>query len=154
MVVTTYLHNETLKRKDVANLTWITNGIIPWGGSLGVVTNYINTVGKRGMPSFPAALVNSLFKSFPVFSTVPTKNRHSRANQIQDLCLKDPRNLDKKYIYLYNVDYVTQKVNLCYRVTATSLSYDDVYSTKAYTGFSSDRKDLKQTWKNFYDQFL
>lgn len=79
MVITTYLHNETLKRKDVTNLSWVTNGITPWGGSLGVVTHYINTLGKKGMPSFPAALVNSLFNFFPVFRTVRTKNRNMKA---------------------------------------------------------------------------
>jgi len=128
--------------------------MIPWGGSLGTVTNYINTMGKRWVPPFAVPLVNSLFNSFPVFPTVLTTNRQSLANKIEDNCRKDPRNLNKKDIYLYKLDYVTQKLDPFYISNVLELVNDYTNSTKAYREFSLDRKTLKQTWQKFYDQFL
>lgn len=128
--------------------------MIPWGGSLGTITNYINVMGQSGMPFFAAALVNSLFNSFPVFPTVHTPNRQSSANKIEENCLKDPRNLNKKDIYLYNTDYQTPKLDPFYRYKVLTLVRDYANSTKAFLEFSLPRKILKQTWQNFYDNFL
>ena len=128
--------------------------MIPWRGSLGTITNYINVMGQSGMPSFASALVNSLFDRFPVFPTVPSPNKQSAANQIGDNCRKDPRNLNKNDIYLYKIDCVTQKLDPDYRTKVLELVKDYTNSTKAYTEFSLYRKILKKTWQNFYDKFL
>lgn len=94
-VITAFLRNLPLEPEDIANLTWVTKNVIPWGGDLKIVQKYVNTLGKNGMPGLKGVWYNSLKNFFPIYRTKPTPNRKSRANKVEDRNKKLLKNLNK-----------------------------------------------------------
>jgi len=147
ILITAFLHNLPLKKADIINLQWVTKGVTPWGSSITATNNFINTLGKTGMPP-----LGKYFNSFPLLNTAPTPNRSSKGNKIEDHYKNLPGNLNKKTIFIYKIDPVTKKINKNAIQDITVISKDWAYIRKAIKQFFSYRKQIERKFLAFWKQ--
>jgi len=147
VLITAFLHDKPLKQSDIVNLQWVTKGITPWGGSIGVVNNYIKTLGKTRMP-----FLGKTFNSFPLLKTAPTPNRSSDGNKIEDKYRNLPGNLNKKSIFISKIDPVTKKISKQAIKDILGISIDPAYLTKAFNQFCRSRAKIERQFKIFWNQ--
>lgn len=149
VVVTTFLHNLPLKADDIANLLWLTKNVTPWGGSITVVQNYINTLGTKGMPFLKRSWLKpkKLDKFFPIFPTMPTPNRSSLGNQKEDYYRKLPKNLNKKQMYVPKFDPRT-KINT--KADLLVLANNEFYQGRGRWQFALHRQIVEKNFTKLY----
>jgi len=94
-------------------------------------------------------LFNSLNQFFPILSTMPTPNRSSFANKIEDRYRNFPSNRNKKRIYMPRIDLSTGPDNI---TTVLALAENAWYQAEGRREFASHRQTSKQKFINFYKQ--
>ena len=95
-LITAFLHNQPLKQEDIDTLLWFTLNLNPWGKYSRATKYYTHTIGQTGMPF----LKGSWPKPFPVLKTMPTPNRSSIGNKVENHYKNLPINKNKKNIFI------------------------------------------------------